>query len=398
MNTNISHLHRIAAKKSRLIIGLMSGTSLDGLDIALCQISGSGKSTKVKVLKFKTWVYPYQLKAKILKVFAKPEIDFQLLCELNAEIGRLHGKLVTKSLEAWKLRPSQIDLVASHGQTVFHAPQYLFPHSKVNSTLQIGDGDHLAVETGIITISDFRQKHIAKGGEGAPLAVYGDYLLFSKKGEDRIMLNAGGIGNFTFLPASAKAADVFVTDTGPANTLIDQVVRKYYPKLFFDKDAALAKKGQYNPSLLKVLKANPFFRKPFPKTIGPELFNLDYVEKAQLKSNTKSISVEDLLATLTRLSSETMADAILSVIANKKSFKLYMSGGGARNPLLVKWLKELLPQVTFHRMIELGVSGDAKEAVLFAILANETVAGGKVEFGSDSKVPGVSMGKISFPG
>lgn len=375
----------------------MSGTSLDGLDIALCQIFESGKSTKVNLLKFKTWVYPNALKAKILRVFAKNEIDFQLLCELNAEIGALHGKLVLKSLEAWKLRSSQIDLVASHGQTVFHAPRFLFPHSKVNSTLQIGDGDHLAVETGIITVSDFRQKHIAKGGEGAPLAVYGDYLLFSKKGEDRIMLNAGGIGNFTFLPASAKASEVFVTDTGPANTLIDQVIRKYLPNTFFDKDAVLAKKGTYNPTLLKVLKANPFFKKPFPKTIGPELFNLGYVEKAQQQSNTKSISLNDLLATLTRLSAETIAEAIAKVIKDKKSFDLYMSGGGAHNPLLMHWLKELLPQVTFHKMIELGISGDAKEAVLFAILANETIAGGKVDFGTRSNVPTVSMGKISFP-
>ncbi len=398
MNANISQLTKIAAKKTRLIIGLMSGTSLDGLDIVLCRISESGRSTKVDMLKFKTWVYPNSLKAKILRVFAKEAIDFQLLCELNAEIGTLHGKLVSKSLEAWKLRPSQIDLIASHGQTVFHAPRFLFPHSKVNSTLQIGDGDHLAVEAGIITVSDFRQKHIAKGGEGAPLAVYGDYLLFSKKGEDRIMLNAGGIGNFTLLPTSAKASEVFVTDTGPANTLIDQVIRKHLPNTFFDKDAGLAKKGTYNPSLLKALKANLFFKKPFPKTIGPELFNLDYVEKAQQQSKTKSISLEDLLATLTRFSAETMAEAILNVIENKKSFKLFMSGGGAHNPLLVKWLKELLPHVSFHKMIELGVSGDAKEALLFATLANETVAGGKIDFGFNSKVPTVSMGKISFPG
>ena len=397
MNANISHLTKIAAKKSRLIIGLMSGTSLDGLDIALCRISESGKSTKVDLLKFKTWVYPHQLKTKILRVFAKESIDFQLLCELNAEIGTLHGKLVLKSLESWKLRASQIDLIASHGQTVFHAPRFLFPHSKVNSTLQIGDGDHLAVETGIITVSDFRQKHLAKGGEGAPLAVYGDYLLFSKKGEDCIMLNAGGIGNFTFLPASAKASEVFVTDTGPANTLIDQVIRKQIPNTFFDKDAGLAKKGTYNQGLLEALKSNPFFKKPFPKTIGPELFNLLYVEKAQQQSKTKSISLNDLLATLTRLSAETMAEAIQKVIKDKKSFKLFMSGGGAHNPLLVKWLKELLPQVMFHKMNELGVSGDAKEAVLFAILANEAVAGGKIDFGSNSKVPTTSMGKISFP-
>ncbi|MBL7871341.1 MAG: anhydro-N-acetylmuramic acid kinase [Cyclobacteriaceae bacterium] len=397
MNANITRLTRIAAKKSRLIIGLMSGTSLDGLDVALCQISGSGKSTKVSQLKFKTWVYPPQLKARILKVFAKETIDFQILCELNAAIGTLHGKLILKSLNEWKLKPSQIDLVASHGQTVFHAPIFLYPHAKMNSTLQIGDGDHLASETGITTLSDFRQKHLAKGGEGAPLAVYGDYLLFSKLGEDRIMLNAGGIGNFTYLPASGRASEVFVTDTGPANTLIDQVVRKHLPTLSFDKDARMALKGTVNSNLLKALKANSFFKKSFPKTIGPELFNLEYVARAQREAQTENILLEDLLATITRFSSETMAEAIQKVITTKKTFTLYLSGGGAHNPLMIDWLKELLPHVSFHKMIELGISGDAKEAILFAVLANEAVAGGKVNFGERSKVPTVSMGKISFP-
>jgi anhydro-N-acetylmuramic acid kinase len=397
MNANIARLTKIASKKSRLIIGLMSGTSLDGLDVVLCKISGSGKSTRVKQLKFKTWVYPHQLKTRILRVFAKETIDFQFLCELNAEIGNLHGKLVLKSLSEWKLIPSQIDLIASHGQTVFHAPRFLYPQAKINSTLQIGDGDHLATVTGITTLSDFRQKQLAHGGEGAPLAVYGDYLLFSKVGEDRIMLNAGGIGNFTYLPATGKASEVFVTDTGPANTLLDQVVRRHLPDLSFDKDARLAKMGTVNQKLLKTLKSNSFFKKSFPKTIGPELFNVAYVTNAQRESGIETISLEDLLATLTRFSSETMAEAIQKVIKTKKTFKLYLSGGGAHNPLLVQGLKELLPGVSFHRMDELGISGDAKEAVLFAVLANEAVAGGKVNFGARSKVPSVSMGKISFP-
>lgn len=397
MNRNIGALHRIATKKTRLIIGLMSGTSLDGLDVALCQISGSGQPTKLKVLEFQTVAYPKTVKAQILRVFAKERIEFQVLCELNAFIGSLHGKLVLRSLRKWKFKSSQIDVVASHGQTVFHAPRFLYPQAKQNSTLQIGDGDHVAVEAGIITLSDFRQKHIAKGGEGAPLAVYGDYLLFSCTGEDRIMLNAGGIGNFTYLPASGKAAEVFVTDTGPANTLLDQVVRKYVPDTYYDKDARLAKQGNCHPRLLKALKSDPFFSKSFPKTIGPELFNLRYIEQAQKISHTEDIVVKDLLATLTRFSAETMADAILKVIKKKKTFKVFMSGGGAHNPLLVKWLRDLLPMVSFHKMAELGISGDAKEAVLFAVLANEALAGGKVDFGGRSKVPTVSMGKVSFP-
>jgi anhydro-N-acetylmuramic acid kinase len=395
MNKNIADLHRIASKKSRLIIGLMSGTSLDGLDVALCRISGSGLQTKVKLGAFHTWPYQPVFKDRILEVFAKPQVDFQKLTELNAVIGRTHGQLVLKSLKKWRIKPQLVDAIASHGQTVFHAPRFLYPQAGCNATLQIGDGDHLAVETGITTISDFRQKHVAAGGEGAPLAVYGDYLLFSKKGANRILLNAGGIGNFTYLPASAKAKDVFVTDTGPANTLIDQTIRFYLRGQSFDRDAQLASKGNVNQALLTSLRSHSFFKQKFPKTIGPELFNLEYVKAAQDKSNTTEIDLHDLLATLTYFSSVTMADAITRVIGKTK-FDLFTSGGGAHNPLMMKVLKELLPQVSFYKMDALGIPGDAKEAVLFAILANEALAGGKTDFGKRSKIPSVSMGKVSF--
>lgn len=395
MNKNIADLHRIASKKSRLIIGLMSGTSLDGLDVALCRISGSGLQTKVKLEAFHTWPYQPVFKDRILEVFAKPQVDFQKLTELNSVIGRTHGQLVLKSLKKWKVKPQLVDAIASHGQTVFHAPRFLYPQAGCNATLQIGDGDHLAVATGITTLSDFRQKHVASGGEGAPLAVYGDYLLFSKKGANRILLNAGGIGNFTYLPESAKAKDVFVTDTGPANTLIDQTVRHFLPGQFFDRDAQLASKGNINQALLIALRSHSFFKQKFPKTIGPELFNLEYVKAAQEKSNTTEITLHDLLATLTFFSSVTMADAITRVIGDKK-FDLFTSGGGAHNPLMMQWLTELLPQVSFYKMDALGIPGDAKEAVLFAILANEALAGGKTDFGKRSKIPSVSMGKVSF--
>jgi anhydro-N-acetylmuramic acid kinase len=375
----------------------MSGTSLDGLDVALCKISDAGRSTKVDVLNFQTVPYSSESKDRILAVFAKKMIDFQVLCELNAALALLHGDLVLKCLKAWKVPPEKVDLIASHGQTVFHSPRSLTPHAKINSTLQIGDGDHLAVKTGIITISDFRQKQVARGGEGAPLAVYGDYLLFSEKGEDRIMLNMGGIGNFTYLPATTDVSKVFVTDTGPANTLIDQVVRYYRKDISFDQDAALALKGKYNSTLLEALMKHSFFQLPFPKTCGPELFNIDYVLHAQRASSTSDLSLEDLLATLTRFSAETIAVAIKKVIKNKKSFRLFLSGGGAHNPLMMLWMNELLPSVKFHKLDDLGISGDAKEAVLFAVLANEAVAGGSLSFGKRSQVLAVSMGKISFP-
>ncbi len=401
MNANLESLYKIAKKPSRLILGLMSGTSMDGLDVALCEISGSGKNTKVNLLHFDTVEYSEEIKAEIQKVFAKQTIDFQNLVLLNEWIGILHANMILECLRNWEVPSNKVDIIASHGQTVFHAPKILHQLEKFpNATLQIGDGDHIAVNTGIITISDFRQKHLAAGGEGAPLAVYGDYLIFGKKGENRIMLNIGGIANFTYLPTDMSPENIFVTDTGAGNTLIDAFVRLYFPDKSYDKDAEIAQQGSVNKFLLNALKTNKFFQDTYPKTTGPELFNVEYVRKAQLESDTENISIQDLLATLTRFSAETIAESILYAINNTKydteNFTVYLSGGGMYNPLLVNWLKELL-RCKLLTTNEIGISGDAKEAVLFAVLANETVSGGKSNFGSRLKVPSVSLGKISFP-
>lgn len=401
MNSNIKLLHKIAQKPARMIIGLMSGTSLDGLDVALCKISGAGQNTNVTLLQFDTVEYSEEIKTEIQKVFAKQNIDFHNLVLLNEWIGILHADMVSKCLKKWNVSNQDVDLIASHGQTVMHLPKILHQQQKFpNATLQIGDGDHIAVKTGIITLSDFRQKHLAAGGEGAPLAVYGDYFIFSKKGENRIMLNMGGIANFTYLPENTNPEEVFVTDTGTGNTLIDACIRQFYPGKSFDKNAEISRTGSVNKMLLNALKSNDFFKESFPKTTGPELFNIEYLNKAQAKSDTEKISVPDVLATLTRFSAETIAEAIKYAIQNTKydlkSFIIYMSGGGMHNPLLVDTLKEQLP-CKFMKTDDLGISGDAKEAVLFAILANETVAGGESDFGVRKGIPSISMGKISFP-
>jgi len=401
MNVQIEQLYQLAKKESRTIIGLMSGTSLDGLDIALCQISGSGEITKVTVLHSTTVDYSEDIKVEIRKVFAQREIDFRHLALLNEWIGLLHADMILNSLQSWNIQPETVDLIASHGQTVMHAPKQLHGIAKFpNATLQIGDGDHIAVKTGIITISDFRQKHVAAGGEGAPLAVYGDYFLFSKKGEHRILLNMGGIANFTYLPADLDPTKVFVTDTGTSNTLLDAFVRKYDPSLSYDKDAALASQGKVHPTLLQELKNHPFFEKPFPKSTGPELFNIAYVEAAQERAGAMDISVVDLLATLAHFTADTIKDALAWLVQSyqleEKDIRIYASGGGMHNPLIMKLLQEN-NEYSFGKIDELGIAGDAKEAVLFALLANETVAGGKSNFGKERGVPSVSMGKISFP-
>jgi anhydro-N-acetylmuramic acid kinase len=404
MNQNIEKLYSIAQSEERLIIGLMSGTSMDGLDVALCKFRKSGGDTEIELFNFDTVPFSEEIKDEIRKVFARKEIDFQQLCVLNPWIGNLHGEIVNDLLNKWGISSEEVDIIASHGQTVFHSPKILHGLEKFpNATLQIGDGDHLAVKTEIITLSDFRQKHCAAGGEGAPLAVYGDYLIFSKRGENRILLNMGGIANFTYLAGNLDANEVFATDTGPGNTMIDAYMKKYFD-LPYDEDAKIARKGGVNQALLQALKQDIFFVKSFPKTTGPELFNLAYLASAQEKSNTQNLSDEDILATLCRFSAETIAEAIQKLIlqlpaykSKPDSFRIYGSGGGVHNPLIMQFLKELLPDFDFHRTDDLGISGDAKEAVLFATLANEALVGGKTDFGSRKGVPSVSMGKISFP-
>ncbi|MCA3002078.1 MAG: anhydro-N-acetylmuramic acid kinase [Rhodocyclaceae bacterium] len=401
MNTNLQKLYHVANQKTRRIIGLMSGTSLDGLDVALCEISGAGATTEVELVHFATISYTEDTKNEVRKVFAKREIDFQHLAMLNEWIGNLHAEIVLECLKRWQVAPTSIDAIASHGQTVMHAPKALHRQAKFpNATLQIGDGCHIAVKTGITTISDFRQKHLAAGGEGAPLAVYGDFFLFGKRGENRILLNMGGIANFTYLPATMRAEEVFVTDTGPGNTLIDAVTRRCFPQLSFDRDAALAKQGNVHPPLLAALKANAFFRQPFPKTTGPELFSSAYVDDAKRASDSMNVSAHDTLATLTRFSAETIAEAVHHAVAGTgvalSEFTIYLSGGGAHNPLLVAWLQELIA-CRFSTTDELAIAGDAKEAVLFAVLANETIAGGRCESGLRPGIPSVAMGKVSFP-
>ncbi len=397
MNPGIQKLYNLANKPGRLIIGLMSGTSLDGLDIALCKIEGCGQNTKMELLKFETVSYTDDFKNEVRNVFSKRLIDLEKLCLLNPWIALQHAGMINTCLQKWNIKNSEVDLVASHGQTIYHAPQRLHQQLKFgNATLQIGDGDHLAVATGIITISDFRQKNIAAGGEGAPLAVYGDYILFSKKGEDRILLNIGGIANFTFLPGGDK--NILCTDVGPGNTLMDAYIQEQFPGNSFDKDSVVAKAGTINENLLAALKQHDFFKQGFPKTTGPELFNLHYLHQAKQTSSTISLSTADTMATLNRFSADMIVVAIKDCLKDKNEIKIFSSGGGIHNPLLMQHLQEQLPGSTFLSTADKGVNPDAKEAVLFALLANECVCSdvSATEIKSHGIIP-VAMGKISFP-
>lgn len=392
MNPQIEKLYQISQKPSRLIIGLMSGTSMDGLDVALCKFHNAGQKTTVELLQFETVPFEEDVKTEIRKVFAKQNIDFPLLCMLNPWIGNMHGKMVNSCLKKWAVKPSEIDAIASHGQTVMHQPKRLHGQEKYpNSTLQIGDGDHMACKTGILTLSDFRQKHCAAGGEGAPLALYGDYLLFSSDEENRVLINIGGIANFTFLPADGDFDKVFATDSGPGNTIIDAYVQKHF-NLPFDENAALAQKGTLDETLLQKLKEHNYFKEQIPKTTGPELFNLAYIDSLIV-----NIKHEDVLKTLCHFTADTLCDCIIQNIDINEKTAVYLSGGGMHNPLLVNLIKQRLPNLVIDKMDVFGISGDAKEAVLFAALANETLSG-ETGFKKPNKGQGsFYMGKISLP-
>lgn len=398
MNPNLQKLYNIAQKPTRLIVGLMSGTSFDGLDIALCRFKNSGLATEVEVLNFETVAFDAGFKEEIKSVFIKQQVSLQKVTLLNATIGLTFGNLIIKTLQKWDVDVNNVDLIASHGQTIFHAPKSQHKlKNQPNATLQIGDGDHIAQTTRTITLSDFRQKHVAAGGEGAPLAVYGDYLLFSKKGENRMMLNIGGIANFTFLPATANAYEVFSTDVGPGNTLIDQYIQRHYPHKYYDKDAEIALTGTVNQALLDELLNHPFLGLGFPKTTGPELFNLAYLDKAIQNTNTTALAVADVLATLCQFSGLAIANAIKKCFNASHQPIIYLSGGGMYNPLLVSNLKTAIPFAKFKNTNSLGINPDAKEAVLFALLANENICGNAIDFGTNNGIPSIVMGKISFP-
>lgn len=393
MNKGLEQLNKMHEKPFRRILGLMSGTSLDGLDMALCNIEGYGKNTKVRLERFETVSYSEEYKEDIRSVFSKEQVNLQKLVLLNGLTGNLHAEIILQTLAKWNIKPAEVDCIASHGQTIYHAPRRLhgmpgYP----DATLQIGDGDHIAMKTGIITISDFRQKHIAAGGEGAPLALYGDYILFSSYEENRVLLNIGGISNFTFIPQLGSSKPVICSDTGPGNTLIDYLSKKYF-NVPFDAEGQLAQSGKIIPSLLNVMLQHPFFGEALPKTTGPELFNFQFLENALNRIEIKNYRPEDLIATVSALTIDSVVNTLKNTFGDD-SFSLYVSGGGCHNSFLMNGIREKLPDHKVRITEELGISADAKEAILFALLANETVCGSALKTAAG---PAVMMGKISLP-
>ena len=355
------------------VVGLMSGTSLDGIDTALIDISEiSSNDFDVKVINFINTPYDNITRNKILECCDPKTGSVDKICRLNFELGELFAKSVEKIASLTNIKLSNIELIGSHGQTIYHDVE-----NDYVSSLQIGEAGVIAQRTGITTISNFRARDIAAGGQGAPLVPYVDYILFKSNQYNRVLQNIGGIGNYTYIPKNGKIEDIQGTDTGPGNMLIDGVIQILTNgEKTFDKDGEMAIKGTVSTELLNELKKHPFIKKKAPKTTGREAFGLNYARKIVNIGKELHLSNEDIIATVTNFTAFTIVDAYQRFIRNKID-QIIISGGGSYNPTLILMIKSYVKMLLGENVVvmileQLGYSSDAKEAVAFAILAYQT--------------------------
>ncbi len=359
-------------KEKKLIIGLMSGTSADGVDVALVEITGSGLTTEIELIAFDTFPYADEIRSRIFDLFSVETARVDEICTMNFVIGQQFAKSVLTLLEHVEIAPTAIDLIGSHGQTIHHMPKALVP-----ATLQIGEPAVIAHETGIPTVADFRVADVAAGGAGAPLVAYIDYLLFHNNTQTIGLLNIGGIANLTVLPSGCGIESVHASDTGPGNMILDACVEKITDgTMQFDENSELAKQGTVCEPLLQRWLAHPFFELTPPKTTGREMFGTTFTDTYLRQIQEYNISEYDGLATLTALTVRSIFQYYANYVMAKTPLdRLYVSGGGARNPLIMRGLADAFEPIPVVDVSETGMSGDAKEAIAFAILANEAVHG-----------------------
>ena len=347
-------------------VGLMSGTSLDGVDAALVDFCGE----KPRLVKFLCLPIPDALRERILACCSLDHSTVELACSLNVELGELFASAAISVCRDAKVRMEQVLCICSHGQTVYHIPENRGELS--TSTLQLGEPAVIAGRTGVPVVSSLRAADMAAGGRGAPLVPYADYLLFAGR-TSRALQNIGGIGNVTVLPAGCAPEDVLAFDTGPGNMVIDALARQLF-RLPFDEGGRLAASGRPVPDVLNAWMEEPFLSLPPPRATGRELFGEQFVETA-LKTF-PGIAPNDWLATATRFTALTIAQSYRDFVFPRcRVSEVILSGGGSRNLALVNAIREELPGLKVIRLDELGMDPDAKEAVAFAILGRETMLG-----------------------
>ena len=358
-----------------LVLGMMSGTSADGIDVALARISGAPPNLNAKLLGHTSTKFPDALRKEILRVAEQHPISAGAHSQLNFRLGGLFADATLAACRRFRVSPKRISLIGSHGQTIFHqgkpAPYFGAP---TPSTLQIGEPSVIAARTGIPTVGDFRPADMALGGQGAPLVPYVDYLLYRHAKLGRVSLNLGGIANITVLPRAAKPQQVFAFDTGPANMLIDALVAHFTRgRQRFDKNAQLAAQGRSNPALLDELMRDPYLKLAPPKSTGREYYGHAYVKKILTLGLRYRATPNDLIRAATIFTTLSIVEALNRFVLRKtKINQLIVSGGGAHNPLILAQLSAALPGIEVVPSSRLGVPEDAKEAFAFALLAYET--------------------------
>ncbi|HDR7276637.1 TPA: anhydro-N-acetylmuramic acid kinase AnmK [Bacillus paranthracis] len=378
------------------IAGVMSGTSLDGIDVALVRIEGSGVDSKVKLIHFTTVPFRNDIKSEIQQALSIENSNVQLICSLNFKLGLCFANAVKEVCKEANFSLEQLDLIGSHGQTIYHQPK---PEGNmIASTLQIGEPAVIAYDTNTTVISNFRTMDMAAGGQGAPLVPYSEVILYRDPSKNRLLQNIGGIGNVTVIPSQKSDQNVIAFDTGPGNMIIDEVCQRLF-QLPYDQNGEIAKQGRVVDEILTYCMNHPFLKMNPPKSTGREQFGEEFV--SQLLKRYEKHSKENILTTVTMFTAS-------SIVHHYKEFilpyyeidEVILGGGGSYNNTLVEMIRYGLKdeKCTIFIQEDIGYSSEAKEAIAFAILANETY------HRNPSNVPSatgakqsVVLGNITFP-
>lgn len=367
--------------KRRLFIGLMSGTSFDGVDAALISLARAPSgAVSVELGAFQTRRYPRQLRARLLEVANRGRARLGELTSLDVELGELFAEAALGLARKARVEPNEVEAIGSHGQTVFHGPRPRPGSSLKAATMQLARPSVIAHRVGCKVVADFRSADMAAGGEGAPLSPHGHALLFRHRRRGRLILNLGGVANVSVVPPGARGrspSDVVGFDTGPANMVLDAIVEEATGgESTFDRGGRAAARGTVDEDLLASLLENPYFRLAPPKSTGREVFGRPFALRLLKRVEARGGSFEDALATATALTARSIASQLERFVLPEGGFlELYLAGGGAKNRTLVGSLKKALPALETRGVEALGIPADALEAVIFALLAAETVDG-----------------------
>jgi anhydro-N-acetylmuramic acid kinase len=358
-----------------LVMGMMSGTSADGIDVALAEVKGAPPRLRCKLLRHTSRRMSGILRTEVLRIAEGAACTAGEISQLNFRLGMAFADAAVSACREFRVALSRVKLIGSHGQTIFHQGTPIpFLGRATASTLQIGEPAVIAARTGVTTVGDFRVADMAVDGQGAPLVPYADYLLYGDEKIGRVSLNLGGIGNVTVLPAGGKPGQVVAFDTGPGNMLMDALVSHFTrKKQKYDRGARLARQGQVNERLLKELLRDPYLKLGPPKSTGREYYGRAYFQELLRLGRKHRAGPNDLIRTTTEFTVASVVDALKRFVLRKtKVQQLIVSGGGARNPLILAQLTALLTPIKVLTSSKLGVPEEAKEAYAFAILAYET--------------------------